>query len=225
MSAQRPQLVDLAASVADGTADIDWDALESSLQTDEDRQMLRDLKVLAGISDLHRHTDGAPRPRGQARRPKVVGRIGPAPEADAELPTIEEHVLPQRSKSPTEFWGHLALLEQIGHGSFGDVFRAQDTRLDRDVALKLLRPGRATSELAAKMLHEGRILASACGWNTSADARSNSCCGRRGHSVRERRPSSGRNSAAPWPPSTRPGWCIATSRRRTSCAKRADAWC
>jgi tetratricopeptide (TPR) repeat protein len=159
MSAQRPQLVDLAASVADGTADIDWDALESSLQTDEDRQMLRDLKVLAGISDLHRHTDGAPRPRGQARRPKVVGRIGPAPEADAELPTIEEHVLPQRSKSPTEFWGHLALLEQIGHGSFGDVFRAQDTRLDRDVALKLLRPGRATSELAAKMLHEGRILA------------------------------------------------------------------
>lgn len=159
MSGQRPQLVDLAASVADGTVDIDWDALESSLQTDEDRQLLRDLKVLAGISDLHRHTDSAARPRGEARRPKVVGRIGPVPEAEAELPTIEEHVLPQRSKSPTEFWGHLALLEQIGHGSFGDVFRAQDTRLDRDVALKLLRPGRATSELAAKMLHEGRILA------------------------------------------------------------------
>lgn len=159
MSGQRSQLVDLAASVADGTVDIDWDALESSLQTDEDRQLLRDLKVLAGISDLHRHTDGAARPRGEARRPKVVGRIGPVPEPEAELPTIEEHVLPQRAKSPTEFWGHLALLEQIGHGSFGDVFRAQDTRLDRDVALKLLRPGRATSELAAKMLHEGRILA------------------------------------------------------------------
>lgn len=159
MSGQRPQLVDLAASVADGTVDIDWDALESSLQTDEDRQLLRDLKVLAGISDLHRHTDSAARPRGEPRRPKVVGRIGPAPETEAELPTIEEHVLPQRPKSPTEFWGHLALLEQIGHGSFGDVFRAQDTRLDRDVALKLLRPGRATSELAAKMLHEGRILA------------------------------------------------------------------
>ncbi len=158
MSANPLQLVDLAASVADGSVDIDWDAVESSLQTDEDRQLLRDLKVLAGISDLHRQTDSAPRPgRAGAGRPKVVGRIGPAPEP--ELPTIEERVLRQPSRAPSEFWGHLALLEQIGQGSFGHVYRAQDTRLDRDVALKLLRPGRATSELAGKILHEGRILA------------------------------------------------------------------
>lgn len=157
MSAHSLRLVDLAASVADGSVDIDWEAVESSLQTDEDRQLLRDLKVLAGISDLHRHTDGAPRASVATAGPKVVGRIGPVPDADT--PTVEEHVLRQPARAPAEFWGHLALLEQIGQGSFGHVYRAQDTRLDRDVALKLLRPGRATSELAGKILHEGRILA------------------------------------------------------------------
>ena len=157
MSANSLRLVDLAASVADGSVDIDWEAVESSLQNDEDRQLLRDLKVLAGISDLHRLTDGAERSADAPAGQKVVGRIGPAPDGD--LPTVEEHVLPQPSRAPAEFWGHLALLEQIGQGSFGYVYRAQDTRLDRDVALKLLRPGRATSELAGKILHEGRILA------------------------------------------------------------------
>ena len=35
-------------------------------------------------------------------------------------------------------WGHLQVREQIGHGSSGTVYRAFDTVLERDVALKLL---------------------------------------------------------------------------------------
>src|SRR5512134_1586033 len=35
-------------------------------------------------------------------------------------------------------WGPLRLIERIGEGAFGEVFRAWDTRLDREVALKLL---------------------------------------------------------------------------------------
>jgi serine/threonine protein kinase len=37
--------------------------------------------------------------------------------------------------------GHYRVVEKIGAGAMGEVFRARDERLDRDVALKLIRPG------------------------------------------------------------------------------------
>ncbi len=168
MSAQRERLLELAASVADGTAEIDWNELEASVRDDDDRQLLADLRLLAGVAELHRSApatrddeDGsqpASADENAGPRARVVGRIGPA-LSDTDAPTIEERVLPPPSKRPLDRWSHLDLIEQIGQGSFGNVYRARDTRLDRDVALKLLRKGRQTSELAEKILHEGRILA------------------------------------------------------------------
>ena len=35
-------------------------------------------------------------------------------------------------------WGSLRVLERVGQGAFGDVYRAWDSRLDREVALKLI---------------------------------------------------------------------------------------
>ena len=45
---------------------------------------------------------------------------------------------------PGSRWRHLEILELTGQGSYADVYRARDTRLNREVALKLLRPGIAS---------------------------------------------------------------------------------
>jgi TolB-like protein/tRNA A-37 threonylcarbamoyl transferase component Bud32 len=57
-------------------------------------------------------------------------------------------------------WGSLRLLEPIGRGAFGDVYRAWDSRLDRQVALKLLAADPSESkQLATSIIEEGRLLA------------------------------------------------------------------
>src|SRR4051812_45584249 len=59
---------------------------------------------------------------------------------------------------PGPFWGHLEIIELIGSGSYGDVYRARDTRLGRDVALKLLRGSRAAESNSSSLVKEGHLL-------------------------------------------------------------------
>ncbi|MGC2300488.1 MAG: protein kinase [Acidobacteriaceae bacterium] len=58
-------------------------------------------------------------------------------------------------------WGDFRLLERVGHGGFGEVYRAWDPRLEREVALKLLLPTSVGGDEEYRaLLREARALAS-----------------------------------------------------------------
>jgi len=123
-------LLDLATSVADG-APVDWRDLERSVASEADLGVLRQLRVVAGIAQLHRSfTDDAVEPIAPPPGRTGIGR-----------------------------WGDLVLLERVGTGAFGEVYRGWDARLEREVALKLLRRDASDPVVARRVLEEGRLLA------------------------------------------------------------------
>ncbi len=177
MKGDAQAILAIAASIADGEdlKDINWQQLEAGALTDEERTVLRSLRLIASIGDLHRSTDDEEEQDNItaffAHRARIVGRIGPAAQARsgppiapaADTPSAPASASPSASSPASPLpprWGHLTPRERVGAGVFGDVYRAFDDQLEREVALKLLRTGtRSADRLAAKVLHEGRLLA------------------------------------------------------------------
>lgn len=126
----RNQLSDLAASLSDGTP-IDWCAAE-------DRSDPSAAKRLAALEDLS----------------KVIGFYRAWHEAGDEPEGAVDALEPQPQGKR---FGPFLILERIGEGATAEVFRARDTRLEREVALKKFRTVAGRSDEA--VLQEARRLA------------------------------------------------------------------
>ena len=65
---------------------------------------------------------------------------------------------PTSAASAQKTWAHLRIVERIGEGAFGEVYRAFDPRRDGEVALKVLRPGVSSEPPQVRVIRESRNL-------------------------------------------------------------------
>ena len=126
-------LWEVARAVDDGE-EVDWGAAENSALKAQ-RPLVHQLKVISEVVAAHKE----------------------AQQSDLVVEGDPGHLDPE---SPPTTWGSLEIIEKIGEGAFGEVFRAREPQLDRDVALKLFHLQRLSpSPEISKIIEEGRLLA------------------------------------------------------------------
>jgi len=124
----------LLESVADG-AQVDWAALDAAAATSAERTRYRNLRLVARVAELHRTL--------------VLDQ-----DAESAAARIDEAAV-----ADPVAWGHLRVMARMASGAFGRIYRAHDSQLNRDVALKLLRGDITLYRPVDRLLSEARTLA------------------------------------------------------------------
>ena len=137
-SAESEELLLSIAGLVSDREEIAWPSvLEGAPEVAARLDTLKRLAILAAVHEQTRSESSTPPPRR--------GTTATAVEASPEAATAGAT------------WGPLTLLEAVGRGGFGRVYRAFDPQLDREVALKLWDPRGPDDR--ARHLAEARALA------------------------------------------------------------------
>ncbi len=121
--------------IADGLS-VDWSALDEPAPG-RAREWAKSLRVLSDIVKLHR-------------------------DAAAEYDQTTQATMPATETAAVaepDTWGKYRLANKVGEGSYGSVYRAWDSDLERDVAIKILHRRVGDTRLRERLLQEGRALA------------------------------------------------------------------
>ncbi len=148
---RRDILLEAAEAVSDGK-EVDWDH-----ETSKDSELSGPLQELALLQRIRDSMIEGAGPRLATPQSPTQAREGD------ETKTLEASPiqLPVPVKvTPPFTWGHLRVLEKIGEGGFGEVYRAFDPTLQVEFALKLRKQVEGEdAEAQARFLSEARRLA------------------------------------------------------------------
>jgi hypothetical protein len=126
-----PELLSsVASSISDGAL-IEWEQVAQQVAGGEDA-VLDELRLLERIAKFH----------------LTAQEHGPADAGGADDQPADPRA-----------WAHFLILGRIGGGSFGDVYRAHDKKLQCDIALKLMRLDGDSPANVSRVLKEARRLA------------------------------------------------------------------
>jgi len=126
------RLLNVAGAISDGDG-VNWDDVRGRAGDAATSSVLRELHALEQIAAFHRGAE------------------------PADTPTAEQGE--RRDAAPLGSWGHFTLLDTIGEGSFGTVYRARDAKLQANVALKLIPLPEDRTLNPSRALKEARLLA------------------------------------------------------------------